>query len=83
MRPLHVYSLSGGVSMVVAYVARSIPGWAETAPMYTMLEGGTAHESGGATSQLDRQSLSASTSFQLSFLSILLLVVDNWPHILW
>ena len=42
-----------------AEVARSIPAVAETAPIYTMHEAlkGTAHEGGGATSQLGLPSL--------------------------
>ena len=52
--------------------------------------GSTAHE--GGTSQLDLLSLrplsswlwsTATTSSQLGYFSILLQVVDNWPHILW
>ena len=53
----YTYTLSGRIGKVVAScteVARSIPGWAETAPIYTMHEAlrGTAHDGGGATSQL-------------------------------
>ena len=56
-----VYTLSGRIGKVVAShaaVARSIP--AEVALIYTMheaLTGYTAHEGGGATSQLDLPSL--------------------------
>ena len=44
--------MSGRIGKVVAShpeVARSIPGWAETAPIYTIHEElrGTAHEGGG------------------------------------
>ena len=53
-------TLSGRIGKVVAShaaVARSIP--PEVAPIYNMHEapGGTAHEVGGATSQLDLPSL--------------------------
>ena len=56
------YALSGRIGKVVAShaeVARSIPGWAETAPIYALHEvlRGTAHEGGVATSQLDLPSL--------------------------
>ena len=92
------YTLSGSIGKVVAShveVARSIPGWPETAPIYTIHEtlrghcpwGWECDQSIGSTvsDAIVRSWLwsTATRSSPLGYFSRLLQVVDNWPHILW
>ena len=92
------YTLSGRIRKVVAShaeVARSIPGWAETAPIYTIREaqreycheGGRCDQSIGSTvSDANVRSwlwLTATRSSPLGYFSRLLQVVDNLHYILW
>ena len=97
-RILSAITLSGRIVKVVAShaeVARSIPGWPETVPTYTVHEALRDYFPWGwgcdqsiistVSDGIVRSWLwsTATRSSPLGYFSGLLQLVDNWPHILW